>query len=74
MGDIHVADQYAVSYCFICKTLKRWRKLFFWAFETCNLYNVIKNARMNNEKPMEHKKFQQKMLMKQIGVFRTQKL
>ncbi|CAD1480922.1 unnamed protein product, partial [Heterotrigona itama] len=30
MGRVDLADQYTTTYCFLRKTLKWWRKLFFW--------------------------------------------
>ena len=33
MGGVDVADQYASTYCFLRKTLKWWRKFFFWNLE-----------------------------------------
>jgi hypothetical protein len=33
MGRVDTADQYCVTYCFFRRTLKWWRKLFFWGLE-----------------------------------------
>jgi len=76
MGGVDNADQLATSYCFMRKTLKWWRKLFFWGFETSivNSYILYKECETReNRKPLGHKKFRQKLLMQLIGNFRVPK-
>ena len=34
MDGVDKADQYASTYCFLRKSLKWWRKFFFWGLET----------------------------------------
>ncbi|CAK9804154.1 PiggyBac transposable element-derived protein 4 [Anthophora plagiata] len=73
MGGVDVADHYASTYCFMRKSLKWWRKLFFWGLEICIinsyiLYKLVKKQR--NEKPLNHLQFR-KILVKQLkGDFR----
>ncbi|KOX69055.1 hypothetical protein WN51_06785, partial [Melipona quadrifasciata] len=48
------------TYCFMSKSLKRWRKLFFWGLEICLinsyiLYEQVKRQR--NEQPLTHLHF-----------------
>ena len=73
MGGVDVADQYTSSYCFIRKTLKWWRKLFFWGLEVSviNSYVLYKDWSVRNGKvAMSHKKYRQTLLMSLIGDFR----
>lgn len=68
MGGVDRADQYTSTYCFLRKSLKWWRKLFFWGLEICVinsyiLYKVVKRQR--NEIPMSHLKYL-KLLVKQL--------
>lgn len=74
MGGVDVADQYATSYCFLRKSLKWWRKLFFWGLETSivNSYIIYNNyAAKENIKKITHKKFREELLMALIGEFRV---
>ena len=70
MGGVDVADQYTSSYCFIRKTLKWWRKLFFRGLEVSviNSYVLYKDWSVRNGKvAMSHKKYRQTLLMSLIG-------
>ncbi|XP_011135111.1 piggyBac transposable element-derived protein 4 isoform X2 [Harpegnathos saltator] len=76
-NNVNTADQYAVSYCFIRKTLKWWRKLFFWGFESAivNAYILYKECAVKNDDiPITHLQFRKKLLMELIGDFRAPKL
>ncbi|KAL6417866.1 hypothetical protein ACFW04_012481 [Cataglyphis niger] len=60
MGGVDQADQYASTYCFLRKSLKWWRKLFFWGMEislinSYILYKLEKNKK--GEKPLSHLRF-----------------
>ncbi|XP_045536705.1 piggyBac transposable element-derived protein 4-like [Papilio machaon] len=73
MRGVDRADQYAATYCFLRKSLKWWRKLFFWGMEMCTvnayiLYTSVK--KINNEKPMTHLKFVKLLVDQLIGNFR----
>ena len=41
MNGVDIADQYTVYYSFIRKTVKWWRKLFFWMLETAVVNSYI---------------------------------
>lgn len=50
MGGVDRADQLVLTYCFLRKSLKWWRKLFFWDLEICSidsyiLYKITKQQR-----------------------------
>ncbi|XP_053975370.1 piggyBac transposable element-derived protein 4-like [Hylaeus volcanicus] len=76
VAGVDYVNQYASTYCFLRKSLKWWRKLFFWGMEICAinayiLYKTVKKA--NNQKPMTHLKFV-KLLVDQLrGNFRQER-
>ncbi|XP_035219647.1 piggyBac transposable element-derived protein 4-like [Stegodyphus dumicola] len=52
--------QYAATYCFLRKSLKYWRKFFFWGVNMCafNSYILYKTTKAKSkEKPLTHLKF-----------------
>ncbi|XP_060822292.1 piggyBac transposable element-derived protein 4-like [Bombus pascuorum] len=60
-GDVDKADQYASKYCFLRKSLKWWRKLFFWGLETSviNAYILYKiSQERKGESALSHYKEQ----------------
>ena len=68
MGGVDRADQYASSYCFLRKSLKWWRKLFFWGLEislinSYILYKATKEQR--KERPISHLRYV-KTIVKQL--------
>lgn len=74
MGGVDVADQYATSYCFMRKTLKWWRKLFFWGLETSIVNSYIlfnEYSTKENIRKMSHTKFRENLLMSLIKDFRA---
>ena len=72
MGAVDTADQYTSSYCFLRKTLKWWRKLFFWGMEvSINGYILYQeNCKIQNKKPISHLRFRRQLLMELVGNFR----
>ncbi|CAK9833061.1 PiggyBac transposable element-derived protein 4 [Anthophora retusa] len=64
MGGVDLADQYTSTYCFLRKTLKWWRKLFFWGLEVSiiNAY-VLYKACPNTTKKLSHKQFREKLVL-----------
>lgn len=57
MGAVDRADHYCGSYAFTRKTVKWWRKLFFWLLEIAivnsyHLWNIDRKEK--NLKPMDH--------------------
>jgi hypothetical protein len=70
MGGVDRADHYTSTYCFLRKTLKWWRKLFFWGLEVSvvNSYILYKeNKNKNNEKPLSHLQFVDKLINQLVG-------
>lgn len=73
MGGVDLADQYCSTYCFLKKSLKWWRKLFFWGLEICiiNSYILYKQVkRQSNERPLIHLQFRKNLVNKLKGDFR----
>mgnify|MGYP003406709624 FL=1 len=73
MRGVDRADQLASSYCFLRKSLKWWRKLFFWGIEMCsvNAYVLYKTTMLKNNKiPMPHFKFVSELVKQLVGNFR----
>lgn len=74
MGGVDRADQYASTYCFLRKSLKWWRKLFFWGLEICviNSYIIYRISKQtNDETPMTHYKFVKTLISQLRGEFRA---
>ncbi|CAK9832783.1 PiggyBac transposable element-derived protein 4 [Anthophora retusa] len=74
MGGVDKADQLASSYCFMRKSCKWWRRIFFWGLEVCaiNSYILYKvSARRENKTPMSHFMFVRKLVEQLVGDFRN---
>ena len=54
MGGVDRADQYASTYCFLRKSLKWWRKLFWGGMETCLINSYILYKLEKNKKGKSH--------------------
>lgn len=73
MGGVDRADSYSASYCFLWKSLKWWRKLFFWWLELCsvNAYLLYKiTQRRQNKRPITHLKFIRELVNELTGYYR----
>lgn len=66
MGGVDKADQLAVYYCFQRKSIKWWKKVFFWLLETAvvNSYILYKEA---TQKPMKHIVFRRSLIKSLIS-------
>ena len=70
MGKVDRADQFGSMYCFLRKSLKWWRKVFFWGIGICSLNSYIlykADCKHNNSKPMYNKNFMRKLVLSLIG-------
>jgi hypothetical protein len=57
MSGVDTADQYCATYCFLRRTLKWWRKLFFWGLEVSIINTYIlymESCKNGNSNPMSH--------------------
>lgn len=73
MRGVDRADQLAASYCFLRKSFKWWRKLFFWGLEICsiNSYTLYKITELQKNKiPMTHHDFVSTLVRQLVGNFR----
>lgn len=73
MGGVDTADQYCATYCFLRRTLKWWRKLFFWGLEVSiiNAYVLyVESCKNSSSNPMSHIKFRRELVMALVGDFR----
>ncbi|CAK9816388.1 PiggyBac transposable element-derived protein 4 [Anthophora quadrimaculata] len=73
MSGVDRADQLASTYCFLRKSVKWWRKLFFWGLEICSinsyiLYKSVKKQR--NERPLSHLQYLKTLVDQLRGDFR----
>ena len=61
MNGVDIADQYAVYYSFVRKTVKWWRKVAFWLLETAmvNSYVLYKES---TRTPMSHVAFRRSVI------------
>ncbi|KAI4487117.1 hypothetical protein M0802_012031 [Mischocyttarus mexicanus] len=74
MGGVDREDQYASTYSFLRKSLKWWRKLFFWGLEMCviNSYVIYRITKQTtNKTPMTHHKFVKTLIDQLRGDFRV---
>ena len=59
-------DQLMSYYSFLHKSVKWWRKIFFWLLEVVviNAYIIYKQlARLRGERPMSHLEFRRKLIL-----------
>lgn len=68
MGGVDLTDHYISSYPFIRKSLKWWRKIFFWLFETAivNSYILFTKNKPENAK-VKQRLFRKNLLMQLVG-------
>ena len=74
MGGIDLADQYCSSYAFLQKTLKWWRKLYFFILEmsitnSFILYNLHMKA--TNKKQLRHRLYREQLSKELVGEIRN---
>lgn len=74
MGGVDNLDHYVASYKFTRKSLKWWRKLFFWLLEVSVvnsflLYNM--NQLNKGLKYLNHRKFREALIMQLVGDVRN---
>ncbi|MGH0175536.1 UNVERIFIED_CONTAM: hypothetical protein FKN15_069236 [Acipenser sinensis] len=74
MGAVDRADHYCASYAFTRKSLKWWRKMFFWLLEvaivnSAILFNLMKVE--SGQLPVRHKTFRKDLLVQLVGNVRN---
>ncbi|MGH0124150.1 UNVERIFIED_CONTAM: hypothetical protein FKN15_030982 [Acipenser sinensis] len=74
MGAVDRADHYCASYAFTRKSLKRWRKMFFWLLEVAIVNSAVLFNLMTVESgqlPVRHKTFRKALLIQLVGNVRN---
>nr|XP_034194964.1 piggyBac transposable element-derived protein 4-like [Osmia lignaria] len=73
MGGVDKADQYTGTYCFMRKSQKWWRKLFFWGLEVSVINSYLlyqEHHKTYNIKKLSHLQFVRHLIDQLIGNFR----
>ena len=76
MGGVETNDHYCASYLFLRKSVKWWRKMFFWMLETAivNSYIVYKEtSERKGKRPQSHLQFRRALLVQFVGGLRNPK-
>ncbi|KAG8250277.1 hypothetical protein J6590_108582 [Homalodisca vitripennis] len=74
MGGLDQADHYIASYKFSRKSLKWWRKLFFWMLEVgiVNSFLLLNTNEQNHgEKTIQHRNFREILITELVGHVRN---
>lgn len=74
MGGVDVADHFFASYPFVRKTVKWWRKVFFWLLEVgiVNGFILKNNYRDPGMPSMRQKKFRKNLAKQLVGDIRNE--
>lgn len=70
MGAVDRADHYCASYGFMRKSLKWWRKMFFWLLEVAVVNSYILFKHNDGNKTVRHLKYRQKLIRQLVGAQR----
>ncbi|XP_020297799.1 piggyBac transposable element-derived protein 4-like, partial [Pseudomyrmex gracilis] len=73
MGGVDKADQYTGTYCFMRKSQKWWRKLFFWELDVSVINSYLlyqEHHKKYNIKKLSHLEFVRRLVDQLIGDFR----
>lgn len=73
MGGVDKADQYTGTYCFMRKSHKWWRKLFFWGLEVSVINSYLlyrEHQKKHNIKKLTHLQYVRRLVGQLVGDFR----
>lgn len=72
MGGVDIADQYISTYAFIRKSIKWWRKVFFWLLEAAivNAFILFNSQQPQNEK-VRQRTFRKQLVKQLVGQVRN---
>lgn len=73
MGAVDRSDHYCASYSFTRKTLRWWRKLFFWLVEVCMVNSFLVYKEMQHLRDSRHLQYRNKVIVQLIGDVRNRK-
>lgn len=73
MGGVDLADHYIASYSFTRKTVKWWRKIFFWLLEISlvNAFILHNTNRPPGQTEKRQRKFRNQVIRSLVGDFRN---
>ena len=72
MGGVDRADHYCASYSFTRKTLKWWRKMFYWLLEVCVVNSFILFKELHHLPTAERQlKYRNKLIAQLVGTVRN---
>ncbi|RZF41384.1 hypothetical protein LSTR_LSTR000098 [Laodelphax striatellus] len=75
MGGVDISDHYIASYAFTRRSIKWWRKVFFWLLEVAivNSFILCNTNRPPGMKDMRQRKFRKKLILALVGDVRNTK-
>uniref|UniRef100_A0A1B6MI17 PiggyBac transposable element-derived protein domain-containing protein n=1 Tax=Graphocephala atropunctata TaxID=36148 RepID=A0A1B6MI17_9HEMI len=74
MGGVDLADHYISSYSFTRKSIKWWRKVFFWLLETAIVNSfVLYNANQNQQHQVRQRCYRKMLIKELVGEVRNVK-
>ena len=71
MGAVDRSDHYCTSYSFMQKTLKWWRKMFFWLVEVSIVNSFVLYKKVNHTTTLQHLTYRQKLVEQLVGDIRN---
>nr|CAB3255292.1 intraflagellar transport protein 140 homolog [Phallusia mammillata] len=71
MGAVDRADHYCASYSFTRKTLRWWRKLFFWLVELSIVNSFLLFKQIHNTPAARHLQFRDQLILQLVGEVRN---
>lgn len=73
MGGVDVSDHYIATYPFARRTVKWWRKIFFWLLEVVvmNSFILSNNYRDPGMPPIRQEEYRKKLLRQLVSDFRN---
>lgn len=73
MGGVDLADHFISSYAFTRKSLKWWRKIFFWSLEVAivNSFIIFNTSRPPGARPVKQRLFRKKLIKNLVGDVRN---
>ena len=67
MGAVDRSDHYCTSYSFMQKSLKWWRKMFFWLVEVSTVNSFVLYKKVNHTTTLQHLTYRQKLVEQLVG-------
>ena len=71
MGAVDRADHYCASYAFTRKTLRWWRKIFFWLLEVCVVNSFILYKKATGLQGLRQLAYRKNLILQLVGTTRN---